>query len=69
MRGGSDFGFNEEQLILRESVRQFVRKEVPEEYARKCDQEKIPPLEAFDKIAEMGWLGVAIPEQYGGSGL
>lgn len=64
-----DFGFTEEQIILRDSVRRFVREHVPEEYARKCDQEKIAPLEAFDKLAEMGWLGVAIPEQYGGSGL
>ena len=64
-----DFGFTEEQIILRDSVRRFVREHVPEEYARKCDQEQIPPLEAFDKLAEMGWLGVAIPEQYGAPGL
>ncbi len=69
MTGDRDFGFTDEQMMLRESVRDFVRKEVPDEYARRCDREKIPPLDAFDKMAELGWLGVAIPEEYGGSGL
>ncbi len=69
MRSDRDFGFTDEQMMLRESVRDFVRKEVPDSYARRCDQQKIPPLDAFDKMAELGWLGVAIPEEYGGSGL
>jgi len=69
MRGGSDFGFTDDQLLLRDSVRNFVRKEISEDYVRKCDQEKIPPLDLFDKVAAMGWLGAAIPEEYGGSGL
>ena len=61
MRGGSDFGFTDDQLLLRDSVRNFVRKEISEDYVRKCDQEKIPPLDLFDKVAAMGWLGAAIP--------
>ncbi len=65
----SNFGLTEEQLILRDSVQRFVQKELPEDYVRHCDQEQIAPLEKFDKIAEMGWLGIVIPEQYGGSGL
>ncbi|MBC7133554.1 MAG: acyl-CoA/acyl-ACP dehydrogenase [Roseovarius sp.] len=69
MRGDRDFGFTDEQMMLRESVRDFVRREVPDEYARRCDRERIAPLDAFDKMADLGWLGVAIPEQYGGSGL
>ncbi|MGR3549790.1 acyl-CoA dehydrogenase family protein [Pseudooceanicola sp.] len=64
-----DFGFTEEQMLLRDSVRDFVRNEVPEDYVRHCDQNKIPPLDIYDKMAELGWLGVAIPEEYGGSGL
>lgn len=69
MSADMGLGFTDEQRMLRESVREFVRKEVPEDYARHCDREKVPPLEAFDKMAELGWLGVAIPEEYGGSGL
>ena len=64
-----DFGFTEEQMLLRDSVRDFVRNEVPEDYVRHCDQNKIPPLDTYDKMADLGWLGVAIPEEYGGSGL
>ncbi len=64
-----DFGFTEEQMLLRDSVRDFVRNEVPEDYVRHCDQNKIPPLDIYDKMADLGWLGVAIPEEYGGSGL
>ena len=69
MRSGADFGFTEEQLMLRDSVRRFVKQHVGDEYARKCDKEQIAPLDAFDKIAEMGWLGIGIPEEYGGVGL
>jgi alkylation response protein AidB-like acyl-CoA dehydrogenase len=69
MTGDRDFGFTDEQMMLRESVRDFVRREVPDSYARRCDREKIAPLDAFDKMAGLGWLGVAIPEEYGGSGL
>lgn len=69
MRSDRDFGFTEEQMLLRDSVRDFVRNEVPEDYVRHCDQNKIPPLDIYDKMADLGWLGVAIPEEYGGSGL
>ncbi len=69
MRGDRDFGFTDEQLMLRDAVRQFVRKEMPDEVARRSDHGKIAPLDAFDKMAPLGWMGVAIPEEYGGSGL
>lgn len=69
MRDVKDFEFTSEQVMLRDTVRKFVKDHVPEEYARKCDQEKKVPWEAFNKIAEMGWLGVVIPEKYGGAEL
>ena len=69
MRSDKDFGFTEEQLMLRDAVRQFVRKEMPDAYARRCDRDQLAPLDVFDKMATLGWMGVAIPEQYGGSGL
>lgn len=69
MRSDRDFGFTEEQLMLRDAVRQFVRKEMPDAYARRCDRDQLAPLDVFDKMATLGWMGVAIPEQYGGSGL
>ncbi len=69
MRGDRDFGFTDDQLMLRDAVRDFVRKEIPDAKAREYDHKKIPPLDIFDKMAELGWLGIAIPEEYGGSGL
>ena len=44
MRADRDFGFTDEQLMLRDAVRRFVRKEVPDAYARRCDHDKIAPL-------------------------
>ncbi len=69
MRGDRDFGFTDEQLMLRDTVRDFVRKEIPDAKAREYDHKKIAPLDVFDKMAALGWLGIAIPEEYGGSGL
>ncbi|MEH7251569.1 acyl-CoA dehydrogenase family protein [Neobacillus niacini] len=64
-----EYGLTDEQIMFRDTVRKFIKDHVPEEYARKCDQEKLVPWEAFNKVAEMGWLGVVIPEKYGGSEL
>jgi len=60
--------FTEEQELLRQAVRDFVRKECPREYVRRCDEERQPPREAFRALARQGWLGLGIPEAYGGAG-
>jgi len=41
----------------------------PDEYWREKDARHEFPHDFFDTVAKHGWLGVAIPEQYGGSGL
>jgi acyl-CoA dehydrogenase len=41
----------------------------PDEYWRDKDERHQFPHDFFDTVAKHGWLGVAIPEQYGGSGL
>jgi hypothetical protein len=41
MRSDRDLGFTDEQLLLRDAVRQFVREEVPDSYARRCDHDQI----------------------------
>lgn len=62
-----EFGFTEEQLMLREMVRDFAANEL-KPIAHKIDEnEKIPP-EIIQKLGELGLLGAAIPEQYGGGG-
>lgn len=54
--------------LLRESVREFVKKEVLP-IATKIDRDDFFPVDLFRKMGEMGYLGVTIPPEYGGSGL
>ncbi len=53
---------------LRDTVRQFCRKEV-EPIAAKIDEEDFFPVDVFKKLGQMGYLGITVPEKYGGSGL
>lgn len=63
-----DYSFSEEQRMLRATVAKFVKKECPREYVRGCDENRKPPLDVLHKVADQGWLGLAIPEEYAGSG-
>lgn len=62
------FEESEEQSALRASVRDFVDREVPREMARQYDEAEELPDDIFKKIAAMGWMGLCIDEEYGGSG-
>lgn len=64
-----NFGFTEEQNILRKSVKDFMEKECPPEYVRELDEKEAYPYELYGKMAKLGWFGLPIPEEYGGSGL
>jgi len=64
-----DFELDEEQEMLRASAREFLRAE--------CDKAVLRELEKSDsghsaslwkKMAELGWAGIAVPEEYGGAG-
>lgn len=60
----------EEQKILRDSVAKFCKSEMPMETVRKlADHPSGLTDELWRKIAGQAWLGVLIPEQYGGLGL
>jgi alkylation response protein AidB-like acyl-CoA dehydrogenase len=61
---------SEEQRILGESVARFCKAEFSMEMVRRlADHPKGIPDELWQKIAEQAWLGVLIPEPYGGLGL
>jgi alkylation response protein AidB-like acyl-CoA dehydrogenase len=63
-----DFGFSEEQRMLRETVRKLLQRHAPPEYVRKHDRERTYPEELFAAWAEAGLLGLPFPEEYGGAG-
>ncbi|MGW5110655.1 acyl-CoA dehydrogenase family protein [Nocardia sp. NPDC004123] len=61
-----DFRFTDEQQMWSDTVHAFMDREVGLEYIRKHDESREFPHDAYKKIAERGWLGLLIPEQYGG---
>jgi len=65
-----DFGFNEQQEMLRGSARLFLERECPLEVVRHLmeDEQGYSP-ELWRKMADIGWMGLVLPERYGGSGL
>ncbi len=62
-----DFEFNEDQRMIREMVRKFTDQEV-RPLAAEIDKKKEIPPALLKKAAENGLMGIAIPEEYGGSG-
>jgi alkylation response protein AidB-like acyl-CoA dehydrogenase len=65
-----DFGFNEEQEMLRESARGLLEKECPSTLVRKLiDEEGGYDADLWRKMAGLGWTGLVIPEAYGGANL
>lgn len=63
-----DFTEGEMERMIRSSVRDLI-KGYGEEYWREIRESKRYPEEAWSDLAEGGWLGVAIPERYGGQGM
>ncbi|KAM0428879.1 hypothetical protein ACHAPT_006679 [Fusarium lateritium] len=61
-------GFTENQRMVREAVSQ-VCSEFPNTYWQEHDQEEKDPKEFHAALAKDGWLGIALPESLGGSGL
>jgi len=63
-----DFELTEAQQEIVQQIRAMGEK-FPDEYWRERDARAEFPHEFYAEVAQGGWLGVAIPEQYGGSGL
>jgi len=55
--------------LLRDSTRRFVERHMPREAARRWDRENIFPRDVYDALAEMGVMGLTVPEEYGGQGV
>jgi alkylation response protein AidB-like acyl-CoA dehydrogenase len=64
-----DFGFTEEQEMLREQVRSFLASEYPgEQVAELAESSEGWDEASWTKMAELGWTGLSIPEEHGGAG-
>ncbi|MEZ5748836.1 MAG: acyl-CoA dehydrogenase family protein [Caenibius sp.] len=64
-----DFSFTDEQRMWRDTVYNFMDREFPREVLRKHDQSREFPEELYRKMAQQGWLGLLIPEEFGGLGM
>ena len=62
-----DFELNDEQQAFRETLREFVDKEIMP-VATEWEQSGRYPTEIVEKMKEMGLFGLTIPEEYGGLG-
>lgn len=62
------FLLNEQQQAIQEAAREFAKKEVAPK-AKHIDETGEFPTDIVKQLGEMGFLGMMVPEQYGGAGL
>ena len=63
-----EFSESEEHAVIRTAVRQTCRP-FTDDYWRSCDAEHRFPWDFYAAMAKGGWVGIAIPEEFGGGGL
>jgi butyryl-CoA dehydrogenase len=63
-----DFSLSDDQLLLRDTVRQFMEAEL-RPVVRQNDRDEIFPAEQIRKLGEMGCCGMCVPEEWGGAGM
>ena len=65
-----DFAPSEEQEMLKKSARDFLSVECPKKVVREIEAGDLGySPELWKKMASLGWMGLALPEEYGGAGL
>ncbi len=61
---------NEEEQMVKNLAREFLETECPPSLAREMEKDDLGyPPELWRQMAGLGWLGISLPEQYGGQGL
>ena len=63
-----DFSLTEDQQMIRDAAREFAQNEIAP-VAAEFDQSGEFPAETIKAAAELGFMGIEVPEEYGGSGL
>jgi alkylation response protein AidB-like acyl-CoA dehydrogenase len=65
-----DLDLSEEQEMLRTMARDFLTKECPKTLVRELEEdEKGYSPDLWRKMADLGWMGLVLPEEYGGMGM
>ena len=63
-----NFELNETQEMIASTIKEFAEKNI-RPHIMEWDEAQIFPVELFKKLGEMGYMGVLVPEELGGSGL
>jgi alkylation response protein AidB-like acyl-CoA dehydrogenase len=63
-----NFDYSETQTMIAQSIRDFAEKNI-RPYIMDWDEAQTFPIPLFKKLGEMGFMGVLVPEELGGSGL
>ncbi len=63
-----NFEFTETQLMIRDTARKFAEEEIAPSSVERDEKEEFP-YEIVKKLGELGFMGMMVPEQYGGAGL
>jgi len=63
-----DFKLSEEQEMIRDAAREFAQKEIAP-IAAEFDRSGEFPVDTIRKAGELGFMGIEVPEEYGGAGL
>lgn len=64
-----DYGLNEQQEMLKKTARDFLNTGYSKKLVKRMMlDERGYPQELWHKMAELGWIGLAFPEKYGGTG-
>ncbi|MBA4322257.1 MAG: acyl-CoA dehydrogenase, partial [Odoribacter sp.] len=63
-----NFEFTEEQIMIRQSARDFAQRELIKDVLER-DENSVFPAEHIKKLAELGFLGMLVSSKYGGTGM
>lgn len=65
-----NFNLSEEQEMLKKMARDFLSEKCPKTLVEEMEEdEKGYPPQLWREMAELGWMGLAFPEEYGGGGM
>jgi alkylation response protein AidB-like acyl-CoA dehydrogenase len=63
-----DFSYNPTQSMIAQSIKDFAEQHI-RPFIMEWDEAQIFPIDLFKKLGEMGFMGILVPEELGGSGL